>query len=341
MTDRDGPAQPVLTGVTRREVREVAQSFLQAVTDPATLNRQNYLVPAQQLYDWLVAPVEVSLQTHGVRTLAFVMDGGLRSLPLAALHDGEVFVVERYSIGLMPSMSLSDTRYDRLESGQVMAMGAAEFHPSQNQFPLPGVEVELNAIARQQHLSQLFLNQDFVFANLQKALANRSTKILHLATHADFRPGRPRDSYIQLWDSRLSLEFLPQLNLSQSPAIELLILSACRTAVGDPTAELGFAGLAVQAGVKTALGSLWYVSDEGTMGLMTSFYRSLNQTSIKADALQQAQLAMLKGKVRLEAGELVTRAGQFPLPDAIAQSGNRNLSHPYYWSAFTLIGSPW
>jgi CHAT domain-containing protein len=119
------------------------------------------------------------------------------------------------------------------------------------------------------------------------------------------------------------------------------VLSACRTAVGDEQAELGFAGLAVLAGVKSAIGSLWYVSDEGTLGLMATFYEELKKTPIKAEALRKAQLAMLRGETRLSGGQLITTVGNFPLPPELVQLGNKNLSHPYYWSAFTMIGNPW
>jgi CHAT domain-containing protein len=125
--------------------------------------------------------------------------------------------------------------------------------------------------------------------------------------------------------------------------VELLVLSACTTAVGDEDAELGFAGLAVQAGVKSALASLWYVSDAGTLGLMSEFYQQLRTAPIKAEALRQAQLGMLKGKVRLQDGRL-HNSGSLqgtPLPGELVARGDKNLSHPYYWAAFTMIGSPW
>ncbi len=125
------------------------------------------------------------------------------------------------------------------------------------------------------------------------------------------------------------------------PPLELLVLSACRTAVGDEQAELGFAGLAVQAGAKTALASLWYVSDEGTFGLMSEFYHHLSQAPIKAEALRQTQIAMIQGNVRVENGILYTANQEIPLPEAIAHLSESDLTHPYYWSAFTLIGSPW
>jgi CHAT domain-containing protein len=106
-----------------------------------------------------------------------------------------------------------------------------------------------------------------------------------------------------------------------------MVLSACRTALGDEDAELGFAGFATQAGVKTALGSLWYVSDEGTLALMSNFYQELKISPIKAEALRQAQLAMIKGEISL--------------PEGFNTTFNNDFSHPYYWSGFTMVGNPW
>jgi CHAT domain-containing protein len=126
-----------------------------------------------------------------------------------------------------------------------------------------------------------------------------------------------------------------------NPPVELLVLSACQTAIGDKNAELGFSGLAVQAGVKSAVASLWEVSDEGTLGLMVEFYRDLKTAPIKAEALRQAQIAMLKGQVRLEEGQLHNSRGSISLPPALAALENENLSHPYYWAAFIVVGSPW
>ncbi len=123
--------------------------------------------------------------------------------------------------------------------------------------------------------------------------------------------------------------------------VELLVISACQTAVGDKNAELGFAGLALQAGVKSAIASLWQVSDAGTLALMTEFYQHLQTAPIKAEALRQAQIAMIEGKVRLEGGELRGSNRGLSLPPALVRLGNENLGHPYYWAAFTMISSPW
>jgi CHAT domain-containing protein len=129
------------------------------------------------------------------------------------------------------------------------------------------------------------------------------------------------------------------------PQVELLTLSACRTAVGDEQVELGFAGLAVQAGVKSALASLWYLSDRGTLALMSGFYQQLRQpdVTIKAEALRRVQIAMLRGQVRQENGQLqgVEQLGGIPLPPQLAAQGDQDFSHPYYWAGFTMIGSPW
>ena len=216
-------------------------------------------------------------------------------------------------------------------------MGAQEFKLLK---PLPAVPVELSAIADQLWQGRSFLNEEFTLGNLRQARRQQGFGILHLATHADFRPGV--SSYIQLWqDQQLTLKQLKALKLGQDPPVELLVLSACRTAFGDLESELGFAGLAVLAGVKSALGSLWYVSDEGTLALMTAFYDQLRRTPVKAEALRQAQLAMLRGDVRLENGQLITPSEQFPLTPTLASRGNRDLSHPFFGSAFTIVGNPW
>jgi CHAT domain-containing protein len=129
----------------------------------------------------------------------------------------------------------------------------------------------------------------------------------------------------------------------QPPQVELLVLSACRTAIGDIDVELGFAGLAVQAGVKSALASLWYVDDGGTLALMSGFYHQLSQpdVTIKALALRRAQIAMLRGESRVENGQLYVPGLSTPIPLPSGLRESQDFTHPYYWAAFTMIGSPW
>ncbi|WP_246844464.1 CHAT domain-containing protein, partial [Hydrocoleum sp. CS-953] len=264
----------------------------------------------------------------------------LRSLPIAALHDGKQFLIENYSLSLIPSVSLMDTNYRPLQDTKVLAMGASKFT---SESPLPAVPVELETISQELWQGSKFINEEFTRNNLLNERKNYPYPIIHLATHAEFLPGLPSTSYIQLWgDDKIRLDQIRELGWSQPP-VDLLVLSACKTAMGDKNAELGFAGLAVAAGVKSALASIWYVSDEGTLGLMTEFYTHLNNTKIKAEALRQAQLAMLRGEVVIAGGELRgsgTR-GAVVLPSALGDVENNNLSHPYYWAGFTMIGSPW
>jgi CHAT domain-containing protein len=321
--------------VTRAEVISMTNQLRRNVTNRRNL--RGYLIPAQQMYQWLAAPLEQDLQQQNIKNLVYIMDSGLRSIPLAALHDGKGFIVERYSVGLMPSMSLTNTGYKDVRKLKVLAMGAEDFT---EQNPLPAVPTELAIITGRLWPGRLFLDKAFTLENLKKARASEPYGIIHLATHAQFKGGKPGNSYIQLSDGKLRLDQLSQLRLNKPP-VELLVLSACRTALGDEDAELGFAGLAVQAGVKSALGSLWYVSDEGTLGLMTQFYEQLKEAPIKAEALRQAQVAMLKGETRLQGGKLVTSRGSFPLPPELVQLKDTDLTHPYYWSSFTMIGNPW
>jgi|GEM_PF-6302160 len=322
-------------GATRAEIRRVAQEFRRAITD--VKDPKGYLAPSQELYKLLVEPLEENLQNQEIQNVAFLMDKGLRSLPLAALHDGEKFLVEKYGIGIMPGLSLTNLGPVDVRSSQVLGMGAEVFP---DQTPLPAVPVELDVITRQLWSGEAYLNESFTVETLKQAREEEPFSIVHFATHAEFREGRANNSYIQLWDEKITLDELRELELD-NPPVTLLVLSACRTAVGSKEAELGFAGLAVQAGVSTAMGSLWYVSDEGTLGLMTKFYEELKQIPVKAEALRQTQLAMLRGEVRIEDGQLVVDNDRIPLPPELAQLSDRDFSHPYYWSAFTLIGNPW
>ncbi|HIK11014.1 MAG TPA: CHAT domain-containing protein [Oscillatoriaceae cyanobacterium M33_DOE_052] len=325
----------------REQLMATVEKFRQQLTVKRLGKRTNgYLQPSQQLYQWLIAPIEPELQAAGINTLLFSMDVGLRSLPMAALHDGHQFLVEKYSMSLIPSMSLIDPRYQHLKDTRVLGMGASNF---QDLGPLPAVPVELSAVTEDLWQGDGYLNETFTRNNLVEQRQNNPYPIIHLATHGEFQPGLPENSYIQLWgEEKLRLDQLRELGWN-NPPVELLVLSACRTALGDEQAELGFAGFAVAAGVKTALASLWYVSDEGSLALMTEFYRNLEAAKIKGEALRQAQLAMIRGDVNVTGGNLRNSAvaSAIALPPELAGVENHELSHPYYWSAFTMIGSPW
>ena len=327
-----------LTEVTERKLFRVVKEFRNRTTDPLERENTRYLASAQQLYQWLIAPLAGSLAELEVDSLMFSMDAGLRSLPIAALHDGNRFLVERYNLSLIPSFSLISSQYESLEDAQVLAMGASNFRDVSYP-PLPAVPVELQTIVPNLWPGKSFLDKYFTLKNLRRQHRTAAFRVIHLATHAEFQPGSPENSYIQLQKKRVSMDELKALKW-EDPPVDLLVLSACRTAIGDREAELGFAGLTIQSGVKSALASLWYVSDQGTLGLMTEFYYHLRQASIKAAALQQAQIAMLRGNVWIESGELRNDRTSLPLPEDLALLSDQTLSHPYYWAGFTMIGSP-
>jgi CHAT domain-containing protein len=326
------------------QLYNVVRRFFIEVTNPRKLTTTSYLEPAQQLYNWIIQPIKSDLEASGIETILFCLGEGLRTLPLGALHDGQQFLIEQYGITRIPGFNLMNHEYTKLNDAQVLAMGASEF---QEQNPLPAVPVELSAIVQQTHPNpsglwpgKSFLNDAFTLNNLDQQLTADDYKIIHLATHAEFKPGEPNQSYIQLWDGQLRLNQMPEMDWNQPPA-ELLVLSACRTAVGSSDVELGFAGLALQSGVKSALASLWYVSDIGTLGLMSEFYQQLKTASTKAEALQKAQIAMIQQKVRFDKGQLITSKNSLSLPPELTDLDDFKMSHPFFWSGFNLIGSPW
>lgn len=331
------PIRQTIFEATPEVLFSVVNEFRWEITDPRRQNMSNYFSSGKKLYDWIIGPIAEELEKLEIDTLLFSLDPGLRSLPVAALFDGEQFLIERYSLSLIPSFSLTAHSYLPLENSPVLAMGASQFT---QKAPLPAVPLELTTIVEQTGSQQSFLNEEFTLENLLQQQKKDNYKIIHLASHAEFQAGDRTNSYIQLWDRRLNLDEITTLQLDMQK-VELLVLSACRTALGDREAELGFAGLAVQSGVKTAIASLWYVNDEATLGLMTELYHNLNRVSLKADALRQAQLAMLRQDVRIESSRLIHSQGAIDLPPELSDIGDYPLSHPYYWSGFTAIGSPW
>jgi CHAT domain-containing protein len=350
ITPNSGPVTFEQFDVPKEKLTAIANQFTQNISNP---RRTPNLEAAQQLHEWIIEPFEEDfLRGAGIDTLLFCLGDGLRSLPLSALYDGEQFLIEKYSLSRIPAFNLISTEYETIQQGGILAMGASEF---QDQDPLPAVPAELQLIQQQlrsvkssrEEWGELsLLNQDFTQANLAAILQSRSFDIVHLATHADFQAGAPDKSYIQFSDGRLNLEDIQRLawQKAAAPAVELLVLSACRTAFGDSEAELGFAGVALQSGVKSAIATLWYISDVGTLAFMGDLYRELSLNTTKAEALRQTQLKMLRDEISFN-NEGIQYAPDriIPLSDNLQQQSRfiPSLSHPYYWAGFSLISSPW
>ncbi|MDS3859679.1 CHAT domain-containing protein [Thermosynechococcaceae cyanobacterium BACA0444] len=338
ITPNQAPVVKDLPEARQELLLPVVEKFQREVSSPVV--REKNFPAAQQLYRWIIAPFEAEyLQPQGIESLLFCLGSGVRTLPLAALFDGQQFLVENYALSRIPAFNLIKLTSKSLHRPRILAMGASEFRSLS---PLPAVPVELNTIVQKVNTprSAEFLNQDFTLENLKKQLRKTPFDIVHLATHAEFRPGTPNESFIQLWDQSLNLQDMDRMPW-QKPMVDLLVLSACRTAVGDHQAELGFAGVALQAGVKSALASLWYVDDLGTLALMGEFYGQMSRFSTKGEALRQAQLHLLRGEVEVIQNTLHLSKADITLPSNLARSSTVNFRHPRYWAAFTMISSPW
>jgi filamentous hemagglutinin family protein len=355
----------LLTQATQRPIvtYEITQAIAEEFYDSMQgreVEVQRFEEHAKQLYDWLVRPIEADLQAQKINHLAFLMPTKLRSFPFAALHDGQDFIIKRYSVGLMPSFSLlvDADRYRDTSQGTLWALGTSQFFPApdapeETQLELPSAEFQLQTLVSSQVWggnSAYFFGSAFQPQQLQPTQRPNQVKLVHLLTHASFTPGKPENSYIYFWQDKLTMPEMPQLQLNNPPPpIELLVLHACQTAQGDGEAELGFAGAAAQARVKTVLASLWSIRERDTFALTVEFYRQLRSGKTaegrpltKAEAFRRAQWAMATGQVQIQADRLVTSTQDpIPLQAPFPIVGSSQFTHPSAWAGVTLIGTPW
>ncbi len=273
---------------------------------------RQYLLPAQKLYDILIRPLEPELRQRAVDTLVFVPDGPLRTVPMGALHDGSDFLVARYALATTPGMSLTETRPLQQRTVQVLLNGITV--PVQGFPALPAVSDELQALQKLYGGTTL-KDHDFLVANVERELGDKPFSVVHIASHGEFN-GDVNQTFLLAYDQKLTMNRLEALigpSRYRKQPIEMLTLSACQSAAGDDRAALGLAGVAIKAGVRSALASLWYINDESTATLMADFYRQIGMPGAsKARALQQAQIALGR---------------------------DSRYRHPYYWAPFLLIGN--
>jgi filamentous hemagglutinin family protein len=327
--DKGKPFRRFVNNVTPPMVEAALIDYRNTLRDA---NAQEYLTGSQKLYDWIIAPIDAQLKAAKIQTLVFVMDSALRVIPPAALYDGKQFLVERYASVNIPALRVTRLESRDRRNNQVLAMGITE--PIGGFQALPSVETEVTTIGKQVLPGMVFLNREFTLDNLQNQRQSSHYSILHLATHGKFISDRADGSFIQLWNGRLRIDQFPSLRLDQPP-VELMTLSACETAVGN---NLGISGLAVESGARSVLASLWAVSDTGTAPLMISFYQNFPNELSKAIALQKAQLALIRGQVKIEDSKIIGIEG-FPNIKLPSPNLNLDLRHPAFWSPFVLVGN--
>lgn len=333
----DAPPIRRTVPISRQELNRAIAAFRQALQNP----NSDAATPAQQLYQWLIAPIEDDLSQAEAEAIVYAPDRQLRDIPLAALHDGEGWLVERFSVNNITAASLIDFDRSRPQQPNVLAAAASEGTTDlrvgdrdYNFSPIPYAQTEVEAIAALMPNTTVLLDQDFTLQALTTQMNDYD--IVHLATNGVFIPGQPEESFFLLGNSEVvTLRDISNWNLSN---VDLIVLSGCDTALsgelGSGEEILGFGYQMQQAGAKAVLSSLWTVSDRATSLLMEAFYRNLSQGNQYAIALRQAQLALIQDNlVSLQPKGL----GSIRARPALDRTSND--SHPYYWAAFVLIGN--
>ncbi|MAI78637.1 MAG: hypothetical protein CL917_06840 [Deltaproteobacteria bacterium] len=295
--------------VSRALVETEVALFRQTLERAGT---RRYLPHAQRLYTWLIEPLKGALQEREIKTLVFVPSGALLTIPMAALHDGQSFLVDHYAVALTPGLQLTDPRPFQKEGPRALLAGLSE--ATDGFAPLPNVALEIEEV----HSvigGDVLMNAAFRRSRLRERLAEEPYSVVHLATHAVFS-GLEESAFLVTADGRLSMKGLAEdigtFRFREQP-LELLTLSACETAEGNPRAALGLSGIAVQSGARSALGSLWSVDDPATARLVTAFYRHLLTAGVsRAEALAQAQRELRQ---------------------------DFRYRHPAFWAPFQMIGS--
>ena len=337
------PLRRTVEGLTKTELNNTILELRRALDDP----NENPLPAAQQLYQWIIEPAETDLAAAGVDSLLYAPDGQLRYVPLAALHDGDRWLVERFGINNITAQSLSE--YDDAPTAQPRILAGAFADTSKSHTVevdgktlsfsgLPYAGVELDNLQAVQPDIKTFLDEDFSLQAVKRVM--NEYEVLHFATHAAFVNSKPEDSFILFGNGETpNVLDIGSWNLSN---VDLVVLSACETGLdgfGNGAEILGMGYQFQLSGAGAVMASLWSVSDRGTQSLMTQFYDRLSDNQPKAKALQQAQIALINSSDE-EIAEAVRGGGLTPagnrqdLPESL-----KGFRHPHYWAPFIIIGN--
>ena len=305
------------------------------------LNIDNPNSPSRKLYELFLSKIEPILKENKITTLLISVDRGLQAVPFAALNNGNSFFGESYSYAITPSLSLTPLEYVLNPKGKLLALGASNFKNLSN---LDFVEQELNNI---QSLNQkdVYFNELFTAKSLINNGSSSDYDRIHIASHAEFLPGDPTNSLIHTTNDVISMKNLSEFRIKRKDLpIDLFVLSACRTAIGDSQTELGFSGLALQASARSAIGTLWYIDDIVTSAYFVQLYDFLNQRIPKADAIRLTRSAFINKNIRVENDSILGVNGKVLVSNLRTneiQNLRSSLNNPYFWAGIQIMGSPW
>jgi CHAT domain-containing protein len=327
--------------VSKKEFATLLKQLYTQLSRQEPLNTTDPASASRRLHALLVAPITSALQQRGITTLLISADRGLQGVPFAALHDGRRYFGDAYAFSLTPSLALTSMDPPQRATGRLLAAGSAVFD---GLAPLPLVPAELEQVGQADRKDKA-LNRAFTPSTLLEQAADPRYSRVHVATHAEFLPGGPAASRLYSGTVPIPLSDFVKLRRSrQGSPLDLISFSACRTALGDADSELGFAGLALQAGARSAVGTLWYVDDVATSAYFVQMYRYLEAGIPKAEALQLTRQAFGRGLVRLDGDRLVGPDGQTLLTGLTATQQRRvaaGLENPYFWAGIELLGAAW
>lgn len=357
------------TEISRVNLNKKIFAFREALQNPSIDPRPL----GKEIYDIIVKPIEKHLEAANAKTLVWSLDGALRYIPLAALSpDGKTYLIEKYQTALITFATRSSIKTENEKEWRALGLGVSDAQTVDdpvltgekiNFDALPGVKTELTTIVKDEQTSdergllsgKRLIDADFTAVNFGDLLTRKlpdgkgKYTIVHIASH--FRSGTDtKNSFLLLGGGKtLTLEQIsdsPQMNFG---GIELVTLSACSTAFGSENSSGeevdSLAAFIENRGAKAVIATLWSVADWSTQLLMSKFYslKKENPQMTKAEAIQMAQTAMIKGKLKSSAKESGCRSGVVKLngekQNEYKCDRNSPYSHPYYWSPFILIGN--
>lgn len=310
--------------ITIPQLNDLIQNFRKSLLDARKVYDYNK-EQAANLYELLITPFEKYIPEN-IKTLVFVQDGFFRSIPMAALYDSnqKKYLVEKYATATTPSLRLTAPKKLTTKTSRALIAGVnLEAKIDGQKFePLLNVKREIRDVQKVFSNTEVLLDQGFTLDTLRQELNKTVYPVVHIATHAQFGV-LPEDTFFVAGNNQKltisDLEKVLRENSGGINSIELLSLTACKTAVGDERTTLGLAGIALQTGVRSALASLWSIPDKSTSILVKEFYQNLRAGKSKASALQQAQIKLLKAE---------------KLDDS------KNVYYnPVYWAPFVVIGN--